>query len=253
MYGDFKTLLTSREGPIVRLCLDMPETGNAVIGTMLDEMHAVLTAVADDPGVRVLVLSGSGGDFCLGGDRSEFAELLERDPDGVGIRVLGGKARRVCEALAGCPAVTIARLQGGVIGAGLGLAVFCDLRVGADTSRYRLPELALGLPALWGGALSRLVSEVGPARVRELVLTGATFDAVRAQEIAVLHRVVPEAELDDAVAGWARPIVRRSPAALRVTKSAFAAYAGSARLADATVLDGDLMSAVIAARHAGSR
>ncbi|WP_103529816.1 enoyl-CoA hydratase/isomerase family protein [Streptomyces sp. SM12] len=251
MYEDFKTLLARREGPVVRIHFNNPDAGNAVDGTFLDEMTTVLDAVADDPGVRVVVLSGAGDDFCLGGDRREFADLAGRDPGGTGIRTLGVKARRVCDALATSHAVTIARLHGGVIGAGLGIALFCDLRVGADTSRYRLPELALGLPAVWGGALPRLLSEAGTARIRELILTGDTFDAEAAAAISVLQRVVPESELDAVVTGWIKPVVRRSPAALRVTKAALNAYAAGTRMADATLLESDLLAAVVvAARHA---
>jgi methylglutaconyl-CoA hydratase len=248
-----KTLRTDRDGALLRVRLNSPETGNAVDERMLDELLGVLHATADEPGIRVLVLSGAGQDFCLGGDRQEFGTLVGEDPSGGSVRALAGKARRVCDALAASSAVTIARLHGGVIGAGLGLALFCDLRAGADTSRYRLPELALGLPAVWGGALPRLLSEAGTARIRELILTGAGFDATSALRMSVLHRVVPEADLDRCVAEWTRPVLRRSPTALRVTKAALNAYAASARMADATLLEGDLMAAVIAAARYGHR
>lgn len=250
MSEHFTTLQTDRDGALLRVRLHSPATGNAVDARMLDELAAVLHATADAPEIRVLVLSGTGPDFCLGGDRREFGELLAADPSGGSLRTLAGKARRVCDALAASGAVTIARLHGGVIGAGLGLALFCDLRAGADTSRYRLPELALGLPAVWGGALPRLLAEAGTARIRELILTGAQFDAESALRMAVLHRVVPEEELDRVVTEWTRPLLRRSPGALRVTKAALNAYAASSRLADATLLEGDLLASVLAAGRA---
>ncbi|MFH9292289.1 enoyl-CoA hydratase/isomerase family protein [Streptomyces sp. NPDC017520] len=239
------TVRTRREGPVLYVELHAPDTGNAVTEAMLDELLDVVAA--PDPEVRVLVLSGAGDDFCLGGDRTEFAEWLEEDPAGRGIRVAGEKARRVCEAISGGRAVTIARVQGKAVGAGFALALACDLRVGADTAAFRLPELALGLPTAWGGLLPRLIHEVGAARVRELILTGRAFDAAEAYQLSVLQRVVPEAELDAAVAAWAKPVVRRPEAALRVTKALLNSYAAATRLADPSFLDAELMASVAAA------
>ncbi|GAA5066989.1 enoyl-CoA hydratase/isomerase family protein [Streptomyces similanensis] len=242
-----RTLRTDRQGPVLSIELNTPEQGNAVTDTMLDELLAVLDA--QDPDVRVVVLGGAGEDFCLGGDRTEFAEQLAEDPTGGGIRVSGAKARRVCEALSANPAVTIARVQGKAIGAGLALALACDLRVGAETATFRLPELALGLPTAWGGLLPRLLNEVGAARVRELVLTCRAFGAAEARELSVLQNVVPEQELDAAVRAWAAPVVRRSATALRVTKHLFNAYANATRLADITSLDAELMASALAAHE----
>ncbi|MEU2841550.1 enoyl-CoA hydratase/isomerase family protein [Streptomyces sp. NPDC007076] len=239
------TVRTEREGAVLRVELDSPDTGNAVTEAMLDDLLTVLAV--PDPDVRVLVLSGAGDDFCLGGDRNEFADWLDDDPTGRGIRIAGDKARRVCEAISGNHAVTIARIQGKAIGAGLALALACDLRVGADTAGFRLPELALGLPTAWGGVLPRLIHEVGAARARELILTGRAFDAIEAHELSVLQRIVPERELDDAVTAWAKPIVRRPEAALRVTKALLNSYTAPTRLADPSVLDAELMATVAAA------
>ncbi|MFF2007570.1 enoyl-CoA hydratase/isomerase family protein [Streptomyces sp. NPDC058195] len=239
------TLRVEREGAVLRLELNCPETGNAVTEAMLDDLLRALAV--PDPDVRVLVLSGAGDDFCLGGDRGEFADWLDEDPAGRGIRIAGEKARRVCEAISASHAVTVARVQGRAIGAGLALALACDLRVGADTAGFRLPELALGLPTAWGGVLPRLIHEVGAARARELILTGRAFDATEAHELSVLQRVVPESELDQAVTAWTKPLVRRPEAALRVTKALLNSYAAPTRLADPSVLDAELMATVAAA------
>lgn len=249
-----KTLRTHRQGPLLTVELNVPEQGNVVTDTMLDDLLTVLDE--QDPAVRVVVLAAAGDDFCLGGDRGEFAEHLVHDPTGGGIRASGVRARRVCDALTSHPAVTIARVQGKAIGAGLALALACDLRVGADTATFRLPELALGLPTAWGGLLPRLVNEVGAARVRELVLTGRAFDAQEAHHLSILQNVVPEDALDAAVTAWAKPVLRRPPAALRVTKTLLSALTAPTRLADASVLDPELMAAVVTELHhasAGSR
>jgi enoyl-CoA hydratase/carnithine racemase len=245
-----KTLRADRQGPVLTIELNVPEQGNAVTDAMLDDLLTVLgdadPADPADPAVRVVVLRAAGPDFCLGGDRSEFAEHLAADPTASGIRLSGAKARRVCDALTANPAVTIARVQGKAIGAGLALALACDLRVGADDATFRLPELALGLPTAWGGLLPRLISEVGAARVRELILTGRVFDATEAAALSVLQKTVPAHELDAAVSAWARPIVRRPPTALRVTKTLLNSLSAATRLADASAFDAELMAAVVA-------
>ncbi|CAL9653627.1 enoyl-CoA hydratase/isomerase family protein [Streptomyces sp. Tu 3180] len=242
-----KTLRTHRRGPLLTIELNLPEQGNAVTDAMLDDLLTVLDE--QDPAVRVVVLAAAGDDFCLGGDRGEFAEHLAHDPTGGGIRASGVRARRVCEALTSNPAVTIARVQGKAIGAGLALALACDLRVGTDTASFRLPELALGLPTAWGGLLPRLVSEIGAARVRELVLTGRTFDAHEAHRLSILQSVVSEDALDAAVTAWAKPVLRRPAAALRVTKTLLNSLTAPTRLADASVLDPELMAAVVTELH----
>ncbi|MEU8692170.1 enoyl-CoA hydratase/isomerase family protein [Streptomyces sp. NPDC048665] len=239
-----KTLRADRQGPVLTIELNVPEQGNAVTDAMLGDLLTVLGD--EDPAIRVLVLRAAGPDFCLGGDRSEFAEHLAADPTASGIRLSGTKARRVCDALTANPAVTIARVQGKAIGAGLALALACDLRVGADDATFRLPELALGLPTAWGGLLPRLISEVGAARVRELILTGRVFDATEAAALSVLQKTVPAHELDAAVSAWARPIVRRPPTALRVTKTLLNSLSAPTRLADASAFDAELMAAVVA-------
>ncbi|MFE0546010.1 enoyl-CoA hydratase/isomerase family protein [Streptomyces sp. NPDC058891] len=241
------TLRIDRQGPVLSIELNTSDQGNVVTEVMLDELLAVLDE--HDPDVRVIVLSGAGEDFCQGGDRTEYAEQLAQDPTGAGIRGSGTKARRVCEALANNPAVTIARVQGKVIGAGLALALSCDLRVGAETATFRLPELALGMPTAWGGILPRLLNEVGAATVRELVLTCRSFDAQEARALSILQKVVPVDELDAAVKTWAAPVIRRSPTALRVTKLLFNAHANATRLADITALDPELMASVLATRE----
>ncbi|MFE3548785.1 enoyl-CoA hydratase/isomerase family protein [Streptomyces kronopolitis] len=251
MMHDFKSLLVRREGAVLTVQLNRPETGNAISGEILDELLAVLGALDDESGIRVLVLSGAGADFCLGGDRAEFPALLAEEPGGVGLRALGNKARRVCEALASTDVVTIARLHGGVVGAGVGLAVFCDLRAGADTCRFRLPELGLGVPPAWGGIMPRLLHEAGASRIRELILTADNFDAATAQELSILHKAVPEDQLDSTVARWIKPLVRRSPSALRTAKLMLNAYANANRLADATLFDAELLSSALTVAASG--
>ncbi|KUM67873.1 enoyl-CoA hydratase/isomerase family protein [Streptomyces griseorubiginosus] len=207
-----------------------------------------LTDLLDNlrPDVRVLVLSSRGEDFCTGADRGEYAAALAADPTGVTLRRIGDKAHRLCQALENTDAITIGRLHGGVLGAGLALAAHCDLRAGADTCRFRMPEVGVGLPPAWGGAMGRLISEAGVARIRELMLTSDPFDAPTAHRLGILHKTAPLDELDQVVERWTRPLLRRSREALVLTKRMLAGYARADRTADVALLDSHLLTSHLA-------
>jgi enoyl-CoA hydratase/carnithine racemase len=249
MTPTFKTLRVRRDGDVLHVELNLPERGNAVCEAMLDDLLRVLEG--QEPSVRAVVLSAAGDDFCLGGDRVEFAEQLERDPDGAGIRISGDKARRVCAALSRNPAVTVAKVRGRAVGAGFALALACDLRIGAEDATFRLPEVALGLPVAWGGLLPRLLDEVGTARVREMALTGRPVGAEEALRWSILQRVAPAGDLDAEAEAWIRPALRRPRGGLRMTKALLEAHGTATRMADASVLDGELMAAALLAGQRG--
>ncbi|MFF4983845.1 enoyl-CoA hydratase/isomerase family protein [Streptomyces sp. NPDC001046] len=185
--------------------------------------------------IRVLVLSSLVEDFCPGADRDEAA--LDTDATGAALRRVADKAHRLCQALENTHAITIARLHGGVIGAGLALAAYCDLRAGADTCRFRMPEVRLGLPPAWGGAMGRLIAEAGSARIRELMLTCDRFDALTTQRMGLLHRVAPLDRPDHVVGTWTRALLRRPPEALVLTKRMLTGYAHAQRTVDAGLLN----------------
>ncbi|MEV8544360.1 enoyl-CoA hydratase/isomerase family protein [Streptomyces sp. NPDC051572] len=253
MRTDFKTLRVTDEGPILRVQLNRPDAGNAISSEVLTELLEVLRALEDDRFVRVMVLSGTGDHFCMGGDRAEFPALLEQDLSGTALRAVAAKAHRVCAALSQLGVVTIAQLHGDVIGAGLGLAVFCDLRVGATTCRFRMPEVGLGVPPAWGGVLPRLIEEAGQAQVRRLLLTAEKFDATRAAQLSILHEVVPSDDLEAAVIRWTKPIARRDPTTMRITKSMLNARATAAQLSASGSFDDELLTAAISRMNLSRR
>ncbi|MEV2245521.1 enoyl-CoA hydratase/isomerase family protein [Streptomyces sp. NPDC049970] len=238
-----KAIRVERDGPVLYVRLN-PWVQDDTLGTaVLDDLSTLLDDLHERPDIRILVLSSLGADFSLGADRYEYREALAADPSGAGLRRLADKAHRLCQALESTHVVTIARLHGRVIGAGLALASFCDLRAGADTSRFRMPEVGIGLPPAWGGAMGRLVSEAGAARIRELMLTCDVFDAVTAHRLGLLHRTAPLDELDKVIEAWTRPLVRRAPEALVLTKRMLAGYARADRTADVSLLDSHLLTA----------
>ncbi|GGS63946.1 enoyl-CoA hydratase/isomerase family protein [Streptomyces griseoviridis] len=247
----FKAVRVTQDGPVLRVLLDPDGTDPTLSTPVVDDLTALLDGLRERPDIRVLVLASGGADFCTGADRTEYLAALSGDPAGAaGLRRLLDKAQRLCRALEECHAVTVARLHGKVIGAGLALAAYCDLRAGADTCRFRMPEVGLGLPPAWGGAMGRLVSEVGAARIRELMLTCEVFDAATAHRLGVLHKAVPAGELDRAVDGWTRALARRAPEALVLTKRMLTGYARADRTADVALLDAHLLSSHLGAAAA---
>ncbi|MGW6012219.1 enoyl-CoA hydratase/isomerase family protein [Streptomyces sp. NPDC055210] len=235
---------TEQDGPVLRVRLNPDGQDDVLSSAAIDDLIALLDGLHGRPDVRVLVLSSLGPDFCTGADRGEYLDAVNADPSGAALRRAVDKAHRLCHALENTHVVTIARLHGRVVGAGLALAAFCDLRAGSDTCRFRMPEVALGLPPAWGGALGRLISEVGVAPIRELALTCEVFDASTAHRIGLLHKVVPSDRLDRTVDAWTRPLARRSPETLVLTKRMLAGYAQTGT-ANVSLLDSHLLSSTL--------
>ncbi len=114
-------------------------------------------------------------------------------------------------------AVTIAAIQGWCVGGGLVLAAACDLRLAADSAKFSIPEVDLGIPLAWGG-IPRLVREIGPARTKELVMTCRPFEAAEAHAIGFLNRVVPESSLPQVADELADSLAAKASHALLSTK-----------------------------------
>jgi methylglutaconyl-CoA hydratase len=245
-----KAIRVEQDGPVLHVRLNPSQQDDTLSVAVLDDLLALFDGLHERPDIRVLSLSSMGEDFCLGADRNEYQNALAIDPTGATLRRIADKAQRLCHALENTHVITVARLHGKVIGAGLALAAYCDLRAGADTCRFRMPEIGLGLPPAWGGAMGRLISEAGVARIRELMLTCDLFDAPTAHRLGLLHKVTPLDQLDRAVDAWTRPLVRRSPEALVLTKRMLAGFSRADRTADVALLDSHLLTAQLNQRGA---
>ncbi|MFD7292142.1 enoyl-CoA hydratase/isomerase family protein [Streptomyces sp. NPDC059897] len=239
----YKTLRVDQDGPVLNARLHAGRPDAVLDVAAIDDLLKLLDSLTERTDVKVLVLSSLSADFCLGADRTEFAEARKADPSGAALRRIVDKGYRLCQALETTDAITIARLNGRVTGAGLALVSYCDLRVGADTSRYRMPEGVLGLPPAWGGATGRLITEVGVSRIRELMLTCREFDATMAHRIDLLHESVPEEDLDRTVNAWTRLLGRRSHESMIAAKRILTGYARADRTADLGPLDANLLTA----------
>jgi enoyl-CoA hydratase/carnithine racemase len=167
------------DGRVARLLLDRPGRRNAITPEMLSGIITACATIAS-AAVDVAVLGSSGADFSVGFDLERFEDRSAAD----GAR-LGGEAT---EAIRGLEAVTVAELSGWVVGGGVALAGACDLRVATPDTRFRIPEVPLGIPLGWG-AIPLLVSLLGPAVTKDIVMTGRDVDLDEAVARGLVSRV----------------------------------------------------------------
>jgi len=198
--------------------LNRPDKLNAFFGTMRDEIAVALEEVAEDPAVRVVVVTGRGRAFCAGADVGYMADLLERGAyDEANLLVTAG--RRVIRAIIEMPKPVIAALNGPAAGGGANLALACDLRIASDRAAIGQTFNRVGLAPDWGGSwlVPRLV---GRARAAELFFLADMVDAAEAERIGLVNRVVPHEDLEAAVAEVAGRLAKKPALALALAKEA---------------------------------
>ena len=200
------------------LTMNRPERLNAMSRPMLEAMEAALGRLAGAPEIGAVVLTGAGRAFCAGGDVKAMAEGAEVAGGSLEERAQQLRARmEVSRWLHEMPKPTIAMVRGAAAGAGLSLALACDLRDGSDTAKFTTAFARVGYSGDFGGSyfLTRLV---GTARARELYFTAELLDAARALAIGLVNRVVPDAELETETLGLAGRLARGPRIAHRYIK-----------------------------------
>ena len=203
-------LLIEDRGAVRIVRVHRPDKLNALNSDTLDALHAAFRAAADDAAVRVVVLTGSGPKAFVAG--ADIAEMHALPPvQGRDFSLRGQRMMRFVETM---PKPVIAMVNGFALGGGLELAMCCHLRIAADTAKVGQPEINLGLIPGFGGT-QRLLRLVGRAATLELCLAGAPIDATRAQQLGLVNRVVPAAELEAETMKLAEQLANAAPLALR--------------------------------------
>jgi len=203
-------LLIADHGAVRTITIHRPDRLNALDSATLDALQAAADAAADDPAVRVVVLTGAGQKaFVAGADISEMSGLTPAQGRDFSLR--GQRMMRRFETL---PKPVIAMVNGFALGGGLELAMCCHLRIAADSAKVGQPEVNLGLIPGFGGT-QRLLRLAGRAATLELCLTGAPVDAARALQLGIVNRVVPAAELEAETMKLADQLANAAPLALR--------------------------------------
>ncbi|MCW2746067.1 MAG: Methylglutaconyl-CoA hydratase [Mycobacterium sp.] len=195
-----------RRGGTAVVTLDSPRTRNALSRALVAQLHAALAAVTRADDVRVVVLTGAGPVFCSGAD---LKEPRTDAPPALGLP-------EVLTLILDSPRPVVARVNGAARAGGLGLIAACDLTVGPAAATFGFSEVRIGVaPAMIAVTCLR---RMDPRAARELFLTGATFDGVRAREAGLLDRAVPDGELDATVEELVGQLRRGAPGALAATK-----------------------------------
>lgn len=211
------TLAFERDHRLALLTVNRPEKRNALDGPTVNEMHRALAEVAA-AGSTVLVVTGAGEKSFVAG--ADIASIRERRRDDA----LASINSRLMTALESHPAVSIAAVNGWALGGGCELALACDLRIASENAVFGLPEPTLGIIPGAGGT-QRLPRVVGLGRAKEMILTGARWDAAKALEVGLVSRVVPGPELIEAARELAGRVLALGPLAVRLAKQALNASA----------------------------
>jgi 2-(1,2-epoxy-1,2-dihydrophenyl)acetyl-CoA isomerase len=210
-------LLEQVKDGVAVLTMNRPERLNALSRPMLDAMAEALSRLAADPAIGVVVLTGAGKGFCAGGDVKAMAEGAEFQG------VLEERAQQlrgrmeVSRWLHEMPKPTIAMVRGAAAGAGLSIAMACDLRVASDTAKFTTAFARVGYSGDFGGSYF-LTKLVGTAKARELYLTGDLLDARQALALGLVSRVVPDAELEEQTMALAGRLAQGPRVAYRYIK-----------------------------------
>ncbi len=216
MAESYELLRRTDEGPVATVTLRRPEARNALNAALIGEVERCFEELAEDEGVRVVVLAGEGTSFCAGADVGYM-----RDTAGFSYEENLEDARRLADmflAVDDLPKPVVARVHGAAIGGGSGLVAAADVAVAEEGARFAFSEVRLGIaPAT---IAPFVVRKIGHSRARALFLTGERFGADLAREIGLVHEVVPEEELDAAVERVAALLLQGGPAAQAAIKEA---------------------------------
>ena len=215
MTSQSNEILFSIADGVGRITLNRPEKLNAFTLEGVRQMLECLKSCANDENVGVIVLTGAGERaFCTGGDVGDFESFtIEVD------REMNRDLMRVSHELRTCGKPVIARVNGFCIGAGNEINMLCDLTIAAEHARFGQTGPKMGsVPNWWVTQL--LPRSVGDKRAREIVYLCLQYSAKEAMEMGWVNKVVPFAELDNAVDEWCQRLLTMSPTALRLAKMA---------------------------------
>jgi enoyl-CoA hydratase/carnithine racemase len=212
-------LVLSRDGHVARLTIDRPDKRNAMTAAMWAALPGVLAGLAGDPGVRVLVVTGTGPSFCAGADISD----LLGGPDPADPMAAVRRDNLAAQAaLRDFPKPTVAMIRGHCIGGGVELAASCDLRFADPTAVFGVTPAKVGI-VYTPSSTKALIDLVGPAMTKYLLFSGELIDAETALRAGLVDRLVAADDLEAEVHRFADVLASRSALSQRATKQAIAA------------------------------
>ena len=214
-----KQLIETLSDGVATLTLNRPDRLNALSTPIMDGLHEALPRLDGDPAIGAIVLTGAGRAFCAGGDVKRMAEepvARSSDDDVARLR----SRMEISRLLHEIPKPTIAMVNGAAAGAGLAMALACDLRFAGQSARFVTAFAKVGFSGDFGGSyfLSKLV---GTGKARELYFTAEPIDAAQALLLGIANRVIPDAELANVTMEFARKLAQGPRVALGLMKQNF--------------------------------
>ena len=215
--------LVAIEGGVARVTLNRPAVHNALDDKLIADLRATLEGLAADAAVRLVMLTGQGASFCAGGDLA----WMRRTADYTFEQNLADAMMlaRLLHTLNTMPQPTVALVNGPAYGGGVGLVACCDIAVAADTAKFSLSEVRLGLiPATIS---PYVVRKIGESSARRYFLTAEVFEAADAERMGLVHEVVAAAGMDEAAAWFAKRLREGGPRSQAAAKQLIARVAGA--------------------------
>jgi len=215
-------LLAELDAGVATVTLNRPEVRNALGDVISPALRRTIAAVADDPDVRCLLITGAGKAFCAGGDVKGMGgtdvqrEDRPADPEAI-VADLTERQMQLTGALYAMPKPTLAALPGPAAGAGLSIALACDLRIAAESAFVTTGFANIGLAGDYGASFF-LTQLVGSARARELFFTSARISARDCEALGIVNRVVPDDRLRDEAQKLARELANGPTVAFGLMK-----------------------------------
>ncbi len=220
-------LLAHIDGNVGVITFNRPDRRNALSNAMYDGFHAALPILADEPSVNVVMITGAGGAFCAGGDvkgmneshqkgGGDSKEQVGADPESRA-HGLAERQRWVSLAIHRFPKPVVAALPGAAAGAGMSIALACDLRVAAERAIVVPAFVNVGGSGDFGGSWF-LTQLVGTAKAKELYFTSPRLSSRDALNLGIVNQVLADDDFDTAALDWCRSLAARAPVALRYMK-----------------------------------
>jgi enoyl-CoA hydratase/carnithine racemase len=185
---EYRYIVLEKKEGVGILYINRPEAKNALNGTLVEELRSAFTRLGEDPGIRVIVITGKNRVFVAGADIKEMAGLSVSATYEIASRMKELHHQMICSTKP-----VIACIEGYCLGGGMELALACDIRIAAPDAVFGLPEIKLGIiPG--GGGTQRLLETVGPAVASHLIFTGDFISAERAYEIKLISEIAEDVQ-----------------------------------------------------------
>jgi 2-(1,2-epoxy-1,2-dihydrophenyl)acetyl-CoA isomerase len=218
----YETILFEKAGGVANIAMNRPKKLNAFDAMLHDELHAALGEAAEDDQIRCIVVRGEGRGFSSGADLAQIVREADGDPD-LG-EYLRGTYSRLVKRMVGIEKPIIAALHGPVYGAGMGVALACDLRIAAENTKFSVAFIKIGLMPD-AGVTFLLPRIVGLGRAMEMSMLGDAVDAEEAHRIGLVNRVVADDSLSEETQNLASRLAAMPTVALgRIKHALYASF-----------------------------